>query len=287
MQEDLIKQFSDELKNTRESKEITLEHISGKTRIDIKFLEAIEEGNFKIIDEIYLRAFIREYASSIGLDGMEILKKYDQVKSGKIEDEKLIDAERDKVEEKEMNQQFDSNSAPAYTKSYTKHEEKDFNISDANKKKIIFIGGGALIVLILVFIGYKILATSEEDIITETSYEEVIEDQSQRYEEKEIKKNELVPVSDSLILKFVASDTVWVMVEKDDVFTQDFTMVPGVTKEVKAAKKFNLTIGNSGGVALYLNDELLNFTGKKGRVRYMVVDETGLRVITNPSAGDQ
>ena len=59
--------FSDELQKERVAKDISLADISKKTHINIKYLEAIEQGSFDILPQTYIRAFIREYALVIGL----------------------------------------------------------------------------------------------------------------------------------------------------------------------------------------------------------------------------
>ena len=50
------------LKKTRESKEIDLQTISNTTKVNIKYLEAIENGNFDSLPNIYIRLFIRTYS---------------------------------------------------------------------------------------------------------------------------------------------------------------------------------------------------------------------------------
>ena len=42
-------QFYKELKELRVSKEISLEDLQSKTKINIRYLEAIESGNFEVI----------------------------------------------------------------------------------------------------------------------------------------------------------------------------------------------------------------------------------------------
>ena len=56
------------LKTHRESKNIEIEEISEYTKINPKYLNAIEEGNFTIIPNIYMRLFLRSYAKYIHAD---------------------------------------------------------------------------------------------------------------------------------------------------------------------------------------------------------------------------
>ena len=70
-------QFYKELKDLRISKEISLEDLESKTKINVKYLNAIEEGNFDILPTPYLRLFIRAYAIEIGGDAERALEQLD------------------------------------------------------------------------------------------------------------------------------------------------------------------------------------------------------------------
>ena len=70
-------QFYKELKELRISKEISLEDLQSKTKINIKYLEAIESGNFEVLPTPYLRLFIRAYALEIGGDANRALEQLD------------------------------------------------------------------------------------------------------------------------------------------------------------------------------------------------------------------
>ena len=70
-------QFYKELKELRVSKEISLEDLQSKTKINIRYLEAIESGNFEVIQIPYLRLFIRAYALEIGGDSERALEQLD------------------------------------------------------------------------------------------------------------------------------------------------------------------------------------------------------------------
>ena len=88
-------QFYKELKELRLSKEISLEELETRTKINIKYLSAIEEGNFEILPIPYLRLFIRAYATEIGGDSGRSLEQLDSfighskpiIKTNSIKDE--------------------------------------------------------------------------------------------------------------------------------------------------------------------------------------------------------
>ncbi len=73
--------ISGKLRQAREASGITLDSIAIATRIQKKFLEAMEEGNFSILPQTYVRAFLRAYAREVGLIDTQILQEYDALKS--------------------------------------------------------------------------------------------------------------------------------------------------------------------------------------------------------------
>lgn len=83
-----MKRFGEELKYSRESRGISLQDISKETRINQKFIEAIEEGNFDILPQTYIRAFIRAYAKHIGLDPVQTISRYEMHAQGKAAEDK-------------------------------------------------------------------------------------------------------------------------------------------------------------------------------------------------------
>lgn len=70
---------SDILKKTRADKKIKIEKASKDLNISIKYLNALEAGNFSILpDGIYGKNFLRDYSSYLGLETKEILSLYEE-----------------------------------------------------------------------------------------------------------------------------------------------------------------------------------------------------------------
>ncbi|MFD2045716.1 RodZ domain-containing protein [Ornithinibacillus salinisoli] len=65
------------LKEAREQKDISLESLQDITKIQKRYLIAIEEENFAVLPgKFYARAFIKEYATAVGLDSNELLEEF-------------------------------------------------------------------------------------------------------------------------------------------------------------------------------------------------------------------
>lgn len=65
------------LKEAREQRNMSLDDLQEITKIQKRYLIAIEQGNYVIMPgEFYVRAFIRQYAEAVGLDPEELFEQY-------------------------------------------------------------------------------------------------------------------------------------------------------------------------------------------------------------------
>ncbi|WP_028782848.1 helix-turn-helix domain-containing protein [Thalassobacillus devorans] len=65
------------LREARESKDLSLEDIQQVTKIQKRYLQAIEKGDHSVLPgTFYARAFIREYAAAVGLSPDEIMEEH-------------------------------------------------------------------------------------------------------------------------------------------------------------------------------------------------------------------
>jgi cytoskeletal protein RodZ len=70
------------LKQARAEKNISLEEISQLTRIQLRYLHALENNNFNLFaGEVYLKGAISSYAAAVGLEAKDILALYHRLKS--------------------------------------------------------------------------------------------------------------------------------------------------------------------------------------------------------------
>ena len=82
------------LKDTRIEKNIGLEEIHNRTKISLRFLQAIEQGNFEILPGPYVRLFLRAYSKEIGLNPEKLLNEYNALYPIKA----LKNREKEKIE---------------------------------------------------------------------------------------------------------------------------------------------------------------------------------------------
>jgi len=69
--------LGDLLRKAREQRGYTLDDIQEYTKIRKRYLEAIESGEYKVLPgSFYVRAFVKTYAETVGLDAEEVLRLY-------------------------------------------------------------------------------------------------------------------------------------------------------------------------------------------------------------------
>ena len=70
-------ELGQKLKEAREAKGLTIDQLHEITKIQKRHLVAIEEGNYDVLPgAFYARAFIKQYADAVGLNGEELLVEH-------------------------------------------------------------------------------------------------------------------------------------------------------------------------------------------------------------------
>jgi hypothetical protein len=73
--------LGEKMKKMREERRLSLGEISKSTKIQVKYLEFIEEGNYlKLPADVYVKGFLRSYSIFMGLDELAIIKQFEREK---------------------------------------------------------------------------------------------------------------------------------------------------------------------------------------------------------------
>ena len=293
----MLKIFTDELKKHREKAGISLQNVAAKTRIDIKFLEALEDGNFNFLPDIYVKAFIKQYAKVVGLDEDETLQKYILAKEGKQESVEKVKQEISAGEEEADKQKTKSNvEANKPAKVFMDDSvSKNGNEDDNKKQKQLIIGVSVIgVTLSALLVFFLFIKESNDIIIEEKPYEEVLQETPNRYIEEENNQTTVETIEANIedltltITNVDSTDSSWVLVIVDDKSIEDFLLLPKISKTIKANSNYYFTLGNSGVLKLILNGNVVDFNGRRGSARYFKLDANGLeRVYTPPKLSNE
>lgn len=267
--------FSAELKSAREAKEISLQEISSKTRIDMKFLKAIESGEFDVLPDVYLKAFLKEYSKTVNLDPNKIIQKYDQAKMGKYlkgdeEEVPIIDADPEK--EAPPRRKFGaSNSAPVIVPEI----EEMRSGSSRNYLPIIAIIAIIVFILSLIYIFFikdRSSAIIKDDSASQAFYEEVFE-----VDEPASFSN----AADSIEIKITADGNSSYRAIIDGRNASEFRLQEGNSRTLRAREKVVLVLENSGAANLYLNGKEVDFRGVDDKLQRLEITAGGVKRITD------
>ena len=288
----MFKKFVEELKTAREKAGISLQQVSAKTRIDIKFLKALESGDFNFLPDLYVKAFIKQYSKVVGLDEQEVIYNYSQIKEGKVKEENEEKSEQPAVPEEKKEVKPPPVIAGQTKKrsfSFTDESAREKVVSEIKKNQTpIIIGVSVLAAILILLFGYLLFFNKSNDIIVEEKpFEEVLKETPKRYveEKNNLQSQSLTSNLERFTLTFTdvdSSDSAWVLVIIDDTTQNDFMLVPHVSRSVTATSNIKFTLGNSGATAITFDNNPLTFDKRRGAVRHFKFDKNGLERLYSP-----
>jgi len=247
--------FSEELRKERESRQITLSDIAQRTRINIKYLQAIEQGAFDVLPQTYVRAFIKAYAEAVGINATEALKKYDihSTPEHKIETATTKDEAR----------------------TYLRPETADQELQQEKKMRMVtvsvILAVGLIILAFYLWNYFEMVAPSQT--VKETAFQNVVKEQemlqpqaiaADTVDSTSMVKAE-VPKVDSLVLRVVATDSVWITIIRDSLPPRSGYMLRGRYRTYVARKGFSISVSDGGSIRLLLNGKEIAPIGEKGK----------------------
>ncbi|WP_063507314.1 helix-turn-helix domain-containing protein [Lactobacillus acetotolerans] len=137
--------IGDKLRSAREAKGLSIADVEKATKIQSRYLTAIEKNDFdKLPGDFYVRAFIRQYAQVVGLDGKKLLSEYHK-EIPKAEPDDYVE---DSVDNKSEKVRKTTNNKKNLWKNYLPR---------------IAIGLGVIIVILIVYALYAHLSSNHQN----------------------------------------------------------------------------------------------------------------------------
>ena len=253
----MVENFGSYLKHERELRGVTLQAISGATKIHIRFLRALEDNKFdELPGEVFIKGYIKSYAHTIGSDPEETLNVYEEFVGNKVV-EKNIDS-----------------------------------ANPSNISAIKFLGYAliGLIILILIFTTKSLLSGPKKSITKNLNHslllpEKVLEKEtSQEITKKKVevhkqesslsakKQERIIALEKTLKLTIKVKIDSWFNMTIDNFREEDFILPAGEEKSFFGDETFRLTIGNNKGTELILNGKNLVIPkGNKNVVKDFII----------------
>jgi cytoskeletal protein RodZ len=277
-----IAEVGAKLKLARESQGKKIEEVASATRINLKFLQDIDNGILPGVPVIYLRAFIKSYASEVGLDHEELLKALDEPEPPPVIVPSSVPEKPARPSQPEFSNPVQRNIEPP--------QRSEGENMFRRQTKILF-GFAAIVVIGLVVSVYWLRNERDEKGVQEISFADVVKEQASKVQAPDTRTDsarsvpsavhatipkEHISQKDSLLLEAVTSESVWVHISVDDVAANEYTFPPNYRMTWKASDHFTIALGNPGGVTFHLNGKSLGklAEGKKPLKNMIISHET-------------
>jgi cytoskeleton protein RodZ len=288
-----MESFGAYLKQLREEKGISKEDISSRTKISLKYLNALEEGDLGgIPNEVFARGFIRSYARCLALEEQDVLSRFEELAASyyhqKVEQSKTEqhkeNQQKESIRRKQLLMQWGTGLAVfavavgLFIQNTIEHrnrqmpdvseakpqapetEEQPMEMRTVNPPKVQ---------------DEKTPITADQN--AEASPPVPLTINPPRSALSHSPETAAVPISPpetlkkqipvhSLTLKVEAVEKGWVLVKIDDAVIKEVILDPGEKVDWTAHKQFRLSLENAGGVKVEFNGKLLDPLGPRGVV---------------------
>ncbi|MCA9473497.1 MAG: DUF4115 domain-containing protein [Nitrospirales bacterium] len=281
------------LKKIRETQGLSLDQVASLTRIQPKFLQALEDEDFEALPEqVFARGFVRTYAKSLNISEEDALRR------------------------------FSESSHEFYHRGQQAQQQIQLQIQEEQRGKLN--RNVVIIVTIIIIVALGFLLPKEQqssptpapadqasvpsnrqpkDPVSPVSQAARIEPESKASKNSSTQvKEEVSPVAEPpkprvsaalpppppppvpeqpklvqpastepIRLEIEATQLTWVVVQSDDASPKEALLQPGQRATWEARQQFTLTLGNAAGATVRLNGEPRGPFGKPGEVVREVV----------------
>ncbi|MBI3189102.1 MAG: DUF4115 domain-containing protein [Ignavibacteriales bacterium] len=233
------------LKQAREERGLSLDEVSQATRINKKFLQAIEEGKSVELPELYVHSFIKDYAEYIGIELTDspTKSKPEQSSSGRISST---------ISSQVTTTNLPGSSAMKYPQILKPRRSHQF--------RILLLITFVVLLMFAALIYWKTMV-KENPSVQEVKFSDVVNE----WEKKETSDSVVSPflsdstdsnfALDSLVLEGAAVESVWVRIVIDGSEIKEQTLPPLGRIRCEGRQYFELSTDNARGIVLTFNGE--------------------------------
>lgn len=223
------------LRRQRELKGLSLKDLSDKTKIGINYLRCIEENKFdKIPGNVFVRGFLRLYASSVGLKEEEVLRRYH-------EEYEIKDREKEKK------------------------EEADLKVLRGSYRKLPLWLWIIPVILLFSILLFNVLPQKKKHTpVPAREVKKSIETEPSPIISKDNTKANDTQKDRTLSIEAV--EETWIKIIIDGMEVKEALLKGGDRVSFTAKRNFGLTIGNAGGVRIIFDGKELEPLGPQGKV---------------------
>lgn len=282
-----MKSLSTELKLAREKRKKTLDDIAVETKINIRYLRCLEEGQYgELPGGIYNRAFLRAYCESIGVDAKPFLLRYEGETSPPSE--KSVKAKAAPLDRVTVGSRVHplflwslmlllslgglffnrKRVAAVFSPYFTSPAPPSADTPHSNDPA--FLPKAA-----------EVLPSPSTPLSTDAMPDQSPSTLVTAGNPNSVDSQQLQTIH----LEFEVMQNCWVSVRSDGTRVLVKELKPGDDQAVEVSKAFYIILGNAGGVRLKINGKPLKLLGKSGQIVKILIDESNLPELLDKTAG--
>ncbi|HAU30775.1 MAG TPA: hypothetical protein DCW46_00460 [Desulfotomaculum sp.] len=233
-------EIGETLRKTREARGLSLEDVAQLTKINLRYIKAIENDSFDALPGgVYTRGFLRSYARLLDLDHRELLSEFE--KQGPVE----------------INNLPEDHTPAAFI--FPPKEPKSVKILKKTAYYLAFV-------IIITLAGYLFWTHIVKfnglgpEAVKHTNLIENLKKDTRQEETAAANQKGL-----NVVLE-VTGGKCWMRITSDGVIKFTGTIAAGDTKSFQASERINIRLGNAGAVKVTVNGRVIGPLGKKGEV---------------------
>lgn len=293
--------FSADLKSEREKRKVSLSQIAAETRISLRHLESLEEGRFADLPGgIYTRAFLKAYCEILKLDSQDIMQRYE--------------VEVVPLSEKPLKTRV---QIPKQSSTFVIHPYIVWSLLLLISATGLFFSKKWITAIFSPYFSHSPAASRYESVqpvvtpgppepapLSASSPSTSTPDSTvntfvgpvapfpapapaEPSETSASSAPQSAPATNprALRLEIDVTDKCWISLDRDGKLALRKILQPGEVQSFDAAEKFQIVLGNAGGVRLKINGKPAKPLGKPGEVLKVLINEQNLQDILDKTAG--
>lgn len=285
-----------DLKTARENSGLTLKELFERTRVSVINLEAIENGDFHLLPvPLYARNFIKTYANALGVDSAPILQRYENyIQTLQAKEKNLAEESRPSPLSETLNRNkavlwigciFIVFMVISFVVSISYKTSMDLSQNSETQRQTAAVQPptpGTVNSENLTAAGDQPKPDTAGTLIQTSAPDKQAAHQTADAQNTGIKTAAATPkkndakteapinagIEEPLPLVIYASEETWIRIQEDDKEPVQVLLKPGEKISYKAAR-FNMDVGNAGGIRIQLNGKNIENLGKSGQVIHL------------------
>lgn len=272
------------LKKARESKSITIDQVSKKTRINSEVLIALEEGRCdQMLSYTYVKSFLKQYCAFLGLDPVEMMRQYSSARQERTGERPV---QPRPVEAKKPEPAPEKKSPVMPLRQETEKAPKEQPVINYDLLiKAAYAAGSVILAIILLFgvlyVTKKIAGAfrKKEKVaytVQQNAPARAVSRKKTAAAAKPEAAQEVVPKGSLIAVSIKTKRSCLVRVKRDGVLIMERVLPKGARESFKAQDRIDLYVAKGEAVDISLNGKSLGSPGKG--LRNIEITRKGMKV---------